>query len=265
VSATLDVAFDRQAARAQLYLGCVLPLLEVVLARRPARASALAGTRAVVQLEVPGTAAAAHLVLDGGLRVRPGRHDGPLSLHATWPDLAGLCAFFVDGSPLPSVKGLLRHPLLTARLASLLTALEVLDPDATRLDAADRALRVELVLELVTRAVALLGRLGHPDVCALVDGSPDRVYQWTVVDAGLGAWLRMRDGKVRAGRGTYAARRPFVHFVFPTLEGAFKVFTNTGSQMDAVQQGWVRPEGSPEYSRKVSRLLQEADALLTGG
>jgi hypothetical protein len=259
-------AFDREVARAQLYLTCVLPLVETVLARRPERRKALAGARAVVQLEVPGTDAAAHLMFDEtGLRVVAGRHAGPVALRATWKDLRGLTGFFTGGSPLPSVKGLLLHPLLTLRVGTLMNALCVLDPETPVPDPADRALKVELVLYLITRSVAELHRLGHPDTRALAHGSPDRVYQWTVQDAGLGAWVRMRDGRVRAGRGTYARRRPFVHFVFPTLEGAFKVFTNTGSQMDAVAQGWVRPEGSPEYSRKISRLLQQADALLTEG
>ena len=68
-SAATDTRFDRPAARAALNLRCVLPALETLLARRPEHAKPLAGTRAVVQLEVPGTDAAAHLVLDGGLRV----------------------------------------------------------------------------------------------------------------------------------------------------------------------------------------------------
>lgn len=257
--------FDRQAARAALNLRCVLPSLEGLLARRPELARPLQGTRAVVQLEVAGTDAAAHLLLDGGLRVRPGRHDGPRSLRATWPDVAALNGFFTSGSPLPRLEGLLRHPLLTYRLASLLGGLCVLDPKTPAPTPADRALKVELVLTLITRAVAELHTLGHPETRALVESSPDRVYQWTVADAGLGAWVRMRRGRARAGLGTYAHRRPFVHYVFPTLEGAFGVFTNQGSQMQAVEQGWVRVEGSPEYSRKVSLLMQQADALLTEG
>ncbi len=42
------------------------------------------------------------------------------------------------------------------------------------------------------------------------------------------------------------------------------MLTATGSQMEAVARGWVRTEGSPEYARKVSGLLQEAGALLDG-
>lgn len=265
MSVATETTFDRQAARAALNLRCVLPSLETLLARRPEHATPFASTRAVVQLEVPGTDTAAHLIFDKSLRVVPGRHAGPVSLRATWPDHAALNGFFTDGSPLPSLDGLLRHPLLTYRLASLLGNLCVLDPKTPAPTPADRALKVELVLTLITRAVAELHALGHPEMRALVASSPDRVYQWSVTDAGLGAWVRMRQGRARAGLGTYAHRRPFVHYVFPTLEGAFGVFTNQGSQMKGVEEGWVRVEGSPEYSRKVSLLMQQADALLTDG
>ena len=49
------------------------------------------------------------------------------------------------------------------------------------------------------------------------------------------------------------------------MEGAFRVFTNTGSQMEAVQRAYVRTEGSPEYTRTMSGLMQKVDELLTVG
>ena len=75
----------------------------------------------------------------------------------------------------------------------------------------------------------------------------------------------MREGRVKAGRGTYPHRRPFVHFVFPTVDAAFRVLTEAGSPMTGVACGDVRTEGSPEYSRKVSRVLQRLDHLLGEG
>jgi hypothetical protein len=115
------------------------------------------------------------------------------------------------------------------------------------------------------RGLDQLARGGHPEMAELVASSPDRVYQWTVEETGVGAFLRMRQGRTRAGDGQYARRRPFVHFIFPSVEGAFRVFTTRGSQMEAVQRGLVRTEGSPEYTRKMSGLMQKIDELLTEG
>ena len=105
----------------------------------------------------------------------------------------------------------------------------------------------------------------HATMNELVQASPERVYQWTVASANIGAYLRMHAGRVKAGRGTYSRRRPFVHFLFPDVEAALAVLTATGSQMSGVRSGQVQTFGSPEYTRKISLLMQKVDALLVEG
>ena len=166
---------------------------------------------------------------------------------------------------LPSVSGALRHPVLFTRVARLFATLNMLQPQAAPLEPAQRSLRVTLLLQLVTRALAELQHGAHPGMTALTAASPDRLYQWTVAREGIVCWLRMKEGKVLTGRGACTAREPFVHFVFPDVDAALAVLTATGSQMDGVRGGAVEVIGSPEYSRKISLLMQQVDQLLVEG
>lgn len=254
----------REELRGRLFLRSLLPLLKVVLAERPALAKGFARASAVVQFSARGSAESAHLKLaGGGLLVVSGEHPSP-TLGLRFGDLPAMNAFFAGSPSLPWISGALRHPILTARVLELLASLRILAPDADARTAAERALRARLTLYLAAHALSQLARAGDPEMTELVQASPDRVYQWTITDIGDGAWLRMCRGRTKSGRGIYRGRRPFVRYMFPTTEAAYRVLTATGSQMDSVARGDVVTEGSPEYSRKISVLLQRVDELLAG-
>ena len=258
-----SLPIQREALRARVNLFALLPLLEVVLAERPAEGRLFGSVTGVIQIEARGSEHAAHLAFCAGrLSVVPRLHPAP-DVRCTFRDVAAMNAFFAGRAELPRIEGL-RHPVLIARAGALLSSLRILAPGATHADAAERALHVRLVIELAPRALAELCRGGHPETAHLVAESPDRVYQWSVDRTTIASFLRMREGRVRWGRGTYAARPPFVRFLFPSVEAAYRVLTGTGAEVDAVARGDVATEGSPEYSRKVSRLLQRTDQLLAG-
>ena len=56
-----------------------------------------------------------------------------------------------------------------------------------------------------------------------------------------------------------------MHFVFPDVDAALQVLTATGSQMTGVRGGLIQTLGSPEYTRKISLLMQKVDELLAEG
>ena len=95
--------------------------------------------------------------------------------------------------------------------------------------------------------------------------SPDRIYQWTVENGGPAAWLRMKAGNTKAGRGTYTRRRPFVHMIFTDIDGAFDVLTQRVSIVDAVRNNKLRMEGAMEYGKEIGALMQRIEAITTGG
>jgi hypothetical protein len=258
------VTAEREALRARLFQRALLPLTEVVLAERDDLARSFRGTTAVVQLEVAGCDDGAALRFrDGRLRVEAGVWSGA-DVRLTFSDHASLNAFFSGRPALPRVRGL-QHAVLLARVGRLLASLRLLQPAADPGPPATRALRVKLLLELAGRGLAQLHLGGFPPMVELVRESPERVYQWSVEREGLGMFLRMERGRVKAGRGTYARRRPFVQFAFPDVEAAHHVLTQQGSQMDSVRRGLVRPLGSPEYTRKIGLMMQKLDELLQEG
>ena len=74
----------------------------------------------------------------------------------------------------------------------------MLMPDADPKDPAKRALKVKLLLFMVTSALSQLNKSGEPTMAKLVAESPDRIYQW-IVEGGPSAYLRMKAGKSKAG------------------------------------------------------------------
>jgi hypothetical protein len=254
----------RELLRARVFLRALVPLLALVVRDHPAMAKAFAKVQASVQIAVADSALGARLQFDNGV-LTVSAETAPADLEFTFKDVAALNAFFGGAFVLPSVSGALRHPVLLTRVARLFATLNMLQPQDAPLDANERALRVTLLLHLVTRALAQLQHGGHAGMNALTRGSPDRLYQWTVARQGIVTWLRMKDGKILTGDGPCSAREPFVHFVFPDVDAALAVLTTSGSQMDGVRGGAVEVIGSPEYSREISLLMQQVDQLLVEG
>ena len=150
------------------------------------------------------------------------------------------------------------------RLLPFLLKLTILLPNKLPKAPTERALKVKLLLFMITNALSQLNKGGDPDMVKLTGKSPDRVYQWTVEGGGPAAYLRMKAGKTKAGRGTYERRRPFVHFIFPDMDGAFGVLTQQAALVDAVKEGWVKTEGSLEYSKEIGMLMQRTERIVTG-
>jgi hypothetical protein len=258
--------FDRETARARVLLGTVLPLLEVLVRERPFVAQRLARTTGTVQIEARGDRVAARLHFgEGGLRVEQGA--GQADVRCVFSDVTALNAFFAGRPALPRVTpawGLVRARLLLEALR-VLVELRVLGTPAPRghtsMNRAERALRVKLTLELVTRALSQLHREGWEPITRFAAASPERVYQWTVGEH-IATYLRVHDGRVKAGRGVYDRRRPFVHFRFADVDAAFAALSAEGLTPKLFGDERVQTLGSPEYARRMGVLVHEVDALL---
>ena len=199
---------------------------------------------------------------DGELQVTQGLHDKP-DLRLTFRRLADLNAFFAGALKAPAISGIFGIPLLL-RLLPFLLKLKLLMPDAMPKKPAEKALKVKLLLFMVTNALSQLNKGGDPQFAKIVKISPDRIFQWTVKD-GPAAYLRMKAGNTKAGRGTYTRRQPFVHMMFPDIESAFDVLTQKVSTVDAVRYGKLKMEGSMEYGKEIGLHMQRVEALTTEG
>jgi hypothetical protein len=251
----------RDELKSRLFLRVALPLVKVVREDDPLMRRLTRNMNAVVQFVVRGTDTGAHLVFaDDGLEVVQGVHEKP-TVSFTFKDLKSLNDFFAGKLALPSIKGILRLDVIL-RTVPLLLSLKMLMPAADPKNPAKRALKVKLLLYMVSTALSQLNKAGEPTMAKLTGNSPDRVYQWIVED-GPSAYLRMRAGKTKAGRGVYTRRRPFVLMRFPDIEGAYQVLTSKVSLVEAVKQGYVVTEGAMEYSKEMGICMQMVEELMT--
>jgi len=252
---------DKDLLVSRIFLRAALPLVKVVAEEKPLYKK-LFPKKGVLQFSVKDTEIGAYITFtDGQIDVAQGLHAHP-DLNVVFRKVSDLNAFFAGKPAVPIPHGI-RHIHLLVRVLPLLLTLKLLMPNAIPTDPAKKALKVKLLLYMVTSALSQLNKAGDPGMRKLTENSPDRIFQWTVENGGPCAYLRIKAGKSKAGRGTYERRRPFVHMIFPDIEGAFKVLTSQAPLVDAVKLGFVRTEGAMEYSKEIGLHMQRIEELTT--
>lgn len=258
------MADHTQELCARVYLRSVVPLMKVLVEERPFYQKLMYRACGVVQFTARDSEQAAHLILDdGALDVKQGVHEAP-SITLSFKTLADMNTFFAGGVALPGVKRI-RGIGSLLRVLPLLLKLKILMPDALPTDPDERALKVKLLLYMVSNGLSQLNKGGDPDMKKYVAKSPERVFQWTVEGGGPAAYLRIKGGKSKAGRGTYTRRRPYVHMLFPDIDGAFGVLTQQVSTVDGVREGKLRMEGAMEGGKEIGVFMQRLEQITTGG
>jgi len=267
--ADLPQAHTHEYLRARLFLRAALPVVKVMLEDDPATAKRFANVVAVVQFEARNQPrrVGAYVRFDHGEAtiVQGFARDDLLHPDVTlsFPSLARLNDFFAGKTVLPGIKGL-KDPLLVANVVRLLLGLKLMLPTARPKDPAKRALKVKLTLYMITTALSQYNKGGDPDMRRWTGKQPDRVYQFSVEPEGIAAYLRVRAGQTKAGRGVYQRRRPFVHFRFHGVDGALAVMNREVEFVDGVGKGLVRIDGAPEYAANLNDYMMRVQALLTG-
>ncbi len=214
---------------------------------------------------------AAHVIIDDGVvRVEPGVYDhgahgetAKPTITFTFADVYKMNDFFAGKTVLPGIKGLSR-PGLLAKVVVLLLALKLLLPSAQPKDADKRRLKVKMTLYMITTALSQYNKAGDPEMVRWTSRQPERIYQMSVEPEGIAAYLRVRAGLSKAGRGFYERRRPFVHLRFHGVDGALAVMNKEVGFVDGVGRGFVTVEGSPEYAANFNDFMQRVQALLLG-
>lgn len=176
---------------------------------------------------------------------------------------------FSGGSSLPSLGKLLKRGKLglLMKVLSLLMSLKLMMPSSRPKDPLKRYLKVKMSLYMITTALSLYNKYGDEAMGAWTAGQPDRIYQFSVepydAETGIAAYLRVKWGKTKAGRGLYARRKPFVHFRFHGVDGALKVLLKEAEFVESVEKGYVLIEGSPEYAAQLNDTMGVLQGMMT--
>jgi len=220
----------------------------------------------VIQFYIRGTRTGAYLEFrDGKLDVIQGIHHDP-DIKLPFKHEAGMNAMFTGGIPVfggfPRGIWRLQHLI---RLVRLLIGLMLLMPNVNPKSTSRRELKLKLIMYMVTNALSQLNKGGDSDMEAWTAKQPDRIYQMSIDPDGPAAYLRVKGGQTKAGRGFYTRKAPFVHMRFNGLEGAYKVLAENKDTVSATVDGDIKLEGSPEYAGVLgSFMFRIQDMLLPG-
>ncbi|HPI93291.1 MAG TPA: hypothetical protein PLT09_08315 [Deltaproteobacteria bacterium] len=217
----------------------------------------------VIQLAVKGTDIGAYVELkDRRLDVVQGIHPSP-DILLPFKHAAGMNALFTGGIPVFGgfPKGLTKLGLLV-KFVTLLLGLLILMPNVNPKAPEKRLLKVKMIMYMVTNALSQLNKGGDEDMNAWTAKQPDRIYQMSVEPGGPAAYLRVKGGKTKAGRGLYTRKAPFVHMKFNGLDGAYKVLAESKDTVSATADGDIKLEGSPEYAGNIGSFMMRIQDML---
>ncbi|WP_028314982.1 hypothetical protein [Desulfatibacillum aliphaticivorans] len=257
------MATDRELLAARIYLRAVLPVMKVVLNEDPALKKKFANVTAKVQFVAkdPAGDVGACLCFDKGeFKVEQGVDSSP-DITFSFRTVERMLAMLSGKPAIPMIKGFWKIGLLI-KVLSLLMSLKILMPDARPTDPEKKRLKVKLTFYMITTALSQYNKGGDPEMVKWTKMQPERIYQITV-DDDIAAYLRVKAGKSKAGRGVYKRRRPFVHMKFNGVDGAFPIVMNDIGMVDAVKKGFLTIEGSPEYGGNIGDFMVRIQDLIT--
>lgn len=255
---------DRTELAAQILLRAVLPVAKVVMSEDRPMAARFAGVNAIFQIRARKSdewIGAYYQWHEGVMEIHQGIHESP-DIMFSFSSLKGMNAFLTGGLALPQIKGF-GKPGLLIKCVMLLLSLTILLPSNRPKKPEKVRLKVHMVIYMITTALSQYNKGGDPDMQSWTTKQPDRIYQLSCEPEGIAAYLRVKAGKSKAGRGYYTRKFPFVHMKFHGAAGALPVFLNEVEFVQAVDRGYVTVEGAPEYAAQLNDYMQRIQALIT--
>ena len=259
------MATEKDLLTSRIVFRAVLPVIKVMLEDDPKTAKKFEGVTAVIQFVAKDAAGpvGAHLKFtDGAFEAVPAIADRA-DITFSFSSVAKMNAMFCGKPVVPWIKGITNVGLLL-KVFGVLMGLKLLMPNARPKSPEQARLKVKMTLYMISTALSQLNKAGDPDMSKWTSKQPERVYQWSCEPEGIACYLKVKAGKTKAGRGYFTRRKPFVHMKFSGVEGAIPVLTNSIDTVQAMAQGLVANDGSPEYGGQIGDFMLRIAALLTG-
>ena len=140
--------------------------------------------------------------------------------------------------------------MVLLKMSSLLTAKEAPEDEDTQ------RLMVKCFFYLLTSGISTLNKQGHEEVHEWTLKSPDRVYALAVQDhPEVSAFIRIKAGHSKAGRGEYKRAMPFFTLRFDSFKSALGTLLGTDDMLDATKNGRIVMDGGPEFGAQFGGFL----------
>ena len=253
---------DLYAAR--IFFNAALPLLRVVVERRPDLSKLFKGKSFVFQVSAlyvraKGGKMATHFVVeDGKFTVKVNEVHLAPDIELEFYNLKDFILFFSGrGKPLPQIRGAASHPLIfAALLRSMLVMAGLLQAQDAPKRLQDQVLLVKLYFYLLPAGISQLNKAGHEKIHQWALQSPDRAYAFAVTGyPALNSYLRVKEGNSKAGRGEYPRCKPFLTLRFDSPQHALDILMGKGDMIDYIAQQYLTVEGAPEFAAIIGDYL----------
>ena len=247
---------------ANLLMKAALPLTKTLLEERPELAFLYKRWKRVIQFQVKDDSElACHLIFNKGkLEFVEGRHRSP-HIDFIFKDANAFVNLMTGKPALPKIKGKVRHPKTLTMFLPLMLGLTLLMPNNIPQKPKQRALKVKLLLNFITVALSKLNKAGDEEMRRFTKSMPDRIFQWSV-EGGPAVYLRIKRGRTKAGKGIYTRKRPFVHMKFSSIDSAFDVLTGQVDNVEAMKDGRLVVEGSPEHGKEITGIMRRIESMI---
>lgn len=254
----------------KIFLNAALPLVKVIANDDPKLRKKFEKAHAVIQVscldpEVEGGKRGMHFVVNSGeWLVHTCLTEDP-HIELQFKSVEALNDFFkgnITPAGIPKIKGLKKADVLISFVMVLLKMANLLGATEAPKDEATKELLVKCYFYLLSSGISQLNKLGHPGIKDWTTKSPDRVYAFAVDGyPQVGAYLRIKAGKSRAGRGEYKRAMPFFTLRFNNLDSALGILMSTDDMLEATKAGRLIMDGGPEFGAQLGGFMLEIGDL----
>lgn len=250
----------------KIFLNAALPLAKVIAMDIPKLGDKFKKTHAVIQVSAldpdsPEGKVGTHFVINSGeWLVHAGRLTRNPHIELEFQSIPALNKFFkgqMGPDCIPKfhlkvkyVPDLISFVMVLLKMSKLLGATEAPEDEETK------KLMVKCFFYLVTSGISQLNKAGHEEIHQWALQSPDRVYSIGVDGhPDVSAYIRIKAGNSKAGRGTYKRSLPFFNMRFPTYDDALGILLGTADMLDSLKAGKLILDGAPEFAGQIGNFM----------
>lgn len=256
----------------KIFFNAALPLVKVLANDIPSLKKRFESRNAVIQVsaldeEAEGGKYATHYIItDGEWQIKTNSIAENPDVELQFKNIEAMNAFFkgkIGLGTLPKMKGIFKNfGTFIAFLLTLLKMASLLGATEAPKDEFTKELLVKCYFYLLSSGISQLNKMGHDAIHDWAKKSPDRVYAWAVDNyPQISAYLRVKAGKSKAGRGEYKRAMPFFTLRFNNLDSALGILLGKDDMLESVKCGKLIMDGAPEFGGQIGGFMLEIGDL----
>ncbi len=271
----IHLASQEELFTNKIFLCGALPLLKTIVADVPSLNKKFKKVHCIYQVscldpEAPEGKWATHFMVNGdewlvhankvAYRVKKQKF-----VELEFKSVEAMNAFFkgkIGPATLPKMKGVNYVYEFGVFMAALLKMANLLGLETPPADEESKHLLVKLYFYLLSSGISTLNKMGHPEVHDWALKSPDRVYAWKVEGYDdCSAYIRVKAGNSKSGRGEYKRAMPFFTMRFKDLDSALGILMSIDDMLESVRTGKLIMDGAPEFGAQIGAYMMLVGAL----